>query len=365
MVTIIILISMLAFMLFFRFTFTLFFRFSDNTSPYLFFIGFIFCILAPLLIANLLDKIRKKPDGDTKININEITKNNKYLREKEEQIEKIYDGYYNGVKGYRTKLIVFIAILVLLIVLSIVLRSYVLATVSSVIFLTVITLYLIKYNNITFGKYSTIIKNVLHDYNSDLEYNTETVFNLQEYYTCLFPEACDSLEQDDSIVNKKIDFYYADIKAKYYGHQENASINFMGSLARTTINNTNCRIFLGSTLKKLTYGDEKYHALHFENDDFNRLFHACTDNEVLAYKILTPDVMEQLVNIKYNTYGDIDIRIINDKLYVRFLSGDNFEIHTYNKEKEKQELCQSIATIEEVMNTMENIKKIINNKNIR
>ena len=32
--------------------------------------------------------------------------------------------------------------------------------------------------------------------------------------------------------------------------------------------------------------------------DFNKLFKACTNNELLAYKLLTPDVMEKFVKIK-------------------------------------------------------------------
>ena len=99
-------------------------------------------------------------------------------------------------------------------------------------------------------------------------------------------------------------------------------------------------------------------------DEFNSLFRAYTDNELLAYKILTPDVMEEFVNIKNNTYGDIDIRILNNKLYIRFLSGNGFDSSALTKDEDRVNLCKSIAVLEEVMNTMDKVKKIIDNKKI-
>ena len=130
------------------------------------------------------------------------------------------------------------------------------------------------------------------------------------------------------------------------------------------IKNTNFMIFLGSTKKKIIFGDNGFTNLEFENDEFNKLFKACTDNELLAYKLLTPDIMEEFVKVKKNTYGDIDIRILHDKLYIRFLSGDTFDSMPFNKSIEKKKLLQSLAILEEVMKTMNKVKKLIEEKEI-
>ena len=74
--------------------------------------------------------------------------------------------------------------------------------------------------------------------------------------------------------------------------------------------------------------------------------------------------MEEFVNIKNNTYGDIDIRIINNKLYIRFLSGNGFDSSSLTQNEDRENLYKSIAVLEEVMNAMDKVKKIIENKKI-
>lgn len=322
------------------------------------------CIIIPLTIVYFIDKIRLSPKNNNGISKNDITNKNKYLNEKKDQIEKIFDEKYKDIEIYRKKIIYLIIVLILCITLSIILRNKTVAFISIIVISSLIAYFAGKRDFAVFGKYTDILEEVLHDYNSDLEFRKGSVFTLEEYYTCLFPEKCDNLYQEDLIINNKNDFYYSEIRAGYYGSDDTGTLNYQGSLARTSIKNTNCKIFLGSTSGKLIYGNDEYKKLVFENDEFNKLFQACTDNEVLAYKLLTPDVMEQFVYIWNNTFGNIDIRIINDKLYVRFLSGDNFNRCSYNKKKEKKDLCQSIAVLDEVMNAMEKIKNIINNKNM-
>ena len=65
--------------------------------------------------------------------------------------------------------------------------------------------------------------------------------------------------------------------------------------------------------------------------------------------------MEEFVRIKENTIGDIDIRIINDKLYIRFSGTNGFD-------SMGEDLFKSVAVLEEIMKTMDKIKKIIESK---
>ena len=69
------------------------------------------------------------------------------------------------------------------------------------------------------------------------------------------------------------------------------------------------------------------------------------------------------VHLKKNTYGDIDIRLLNRMLYVRFNSGDGFVPSLVSEKREKESIVASIAVLEEVINVMNNVKKLLESKN--
>jgi hypothetical protein len=52
---------------------------------------------------------------------------------------------------------------------------------------------------------------------------------------------------------------------------------------------------------------------------------------------------------------------IDDKLYIRFLSGDGFT-KSFNKNVEKEKIMESIAVFQEALKVMEKVKEIIEKK---
>ena len=170
------------------------------------------------------------------------------------------------------------------------------------------------------------------------------------------------------IVNLQKNFIYADILVESKEEDDDGhtyyETQFDGTLARMNINNVDCNIILGGLGENSFFKNGSYKNIKFENDEFNKLFVCFANNELNAYKVLTPDVMEEFVNIKKNSLGDIDIRIFNDKLYIRFKDTNGFDSTILNKKTEKENLFKSVAILNQRIKTMNKVKIIIDNKNM-
>lgn len=212
-----------------------------------------------------------------------------------------------------------------------------------------------------------IVTEIIKEYDANLKYYPYYGISKDEYKKCRFQEYFDHFYSEDLIVNEQTGFQFADILLKKEfedseGHTHYDTVYF-GSLARLPLKDIHCNIYLGSTERSI-FGENEFIELEFENDEFNDLYMALTDNELQAYKILTPDVMEQFVELKKNFFADLDIRLLNDCLYMRFLSGDGFESSYKNVKKEKNDIMISLAVLNEVIKTMQKVKEIIESKNI-
>lgn len=297
---------------------------------------------------------------------NQLANNNKYILENSKKIEKIFDERYKELEPIKRRMLISVLVFFIALISVFIVKNEYYTYISLGLPLIILGISYYEYNTKSNKKFIEITKEVIHDYNNDLEYIPNSGFSSSEYALCHFPEKCDIFSSEDMITNSKNGFLFSDItiKSEYRDNDGDShyTTEYEGSLARMYIKDVECKIFLGG-INFRNYYTKDYVEVKFENDEFNDLFKAYTDNELLAYKILTPDVMEEFVNIKNDTYGDIDIRIINNKLYIRFLSGDGFDSSALTKNEDRESLCKSIAVLEEVMKTMEKVKKIIDNKN--
>ena len=318
-----------------------------------------------LFIFPIISTIKKKKSNNAK---EKLSNNNEFVLKNKEMIEKSLDMNSQELKSYRIRTLVALIFFIMSLASFVIIDNKAISIALCIIMTIIFGVCYVSYNNKNSEKYDEIVQKTLHEIDSDFSYSPNAGFTEEEYKLCLFPEMCDRFSSEDMITNTKNNFCYSDILVESE-HEDSDDrtyyiTEFAGSLAKINIKNTNCRIYLGSTKEKFIFGKNDYIRINFENDEFNDLFRACSNNELLAYKILTPDVMEEFVNIKKNTYGDIDIRIIDDRLYIRFLTGNTFDSKLFGKESEKKELLQSIAILEEVMKTMEKVKGIIENKNM-
>ena len=297
-----------------------------------------------------------------------LVEENEFISNNKERLTKIFDEKYEILKPIKIYIIISGIAFVIFVVLSFIIKEEMLTYISIGITLVILFFNLYNYRSKSYNIYNEIVKEVLHDFDSDLEYNPSGGFSANEYNLCRFPETCDVFSSEDLIINTKKDFQYADIliESKHEDSDDRTYYvkEFEGSLARIKIKDIGCRIFLGGIKTTSIFSKDDCMSIKFENDEFNDLFMAYSDNEIQAYKILTPDIMEEFVNIKKAAFSDIDIRILNSNLYVRFPSGDGFDCSEIGKNTDRDKLCQSIAVLEDIMKTMDNIKSIIDKKNM-
>lgn len=334
-----------------------------NREPIIFMMVFAFIVvIIPAIVLLVIDNKSKKQRSI-------LTRENKFVSNNRENIERKLDENSNDLKIMRFKALLSAVVLAVGIIVSFfIIRPIIISIIICIVLSIIMGININKYIVENSEKFAEVVKNALHDFNKDLEYYPKGGFTEEEYKLCLFPEMCDQFSSEDMIVNPKSSFIYSDILVESEYEDSDGDTHyrteFCGSLARINIENVNCAIYLGSTPGKFIFRNDGFKKIDFENDEFNKLFRACSSNELLAYKLLTPDIMEKFVKIKNETFGDIDIRIYYDKLYIRFLSGDTFDSTLFNKRREKEALLQSFAVLDEVMKTMEKVRDLINKKNV-
>ena len=327
------------------------------------FIPFIFIIVFCFILFSFL-----YTKGKQYKNISKLPKDNNYVLKNQDKLNQKFSDSYKELEPLKKRIIYLLIIVIICIVASFLIKNKYFSYFSIGLSIVLLAISSYSYSSKSDKKFTEIAKEIIHDYDNDLEYKPHEGFSYSEYALCRFPEDCDRFYSEDMIINEKKGFYFADIKVESEHRDKDDDTYYVteyeGSLARIYIEDVNCKIYLGGMQIGLFFRNDDYKKIKLENDEFNKLFMAYTDNELLAYKLLTPDVMEEFVKIKKNSFGDIDIRILNNKLYIRFLSGNGFDSSSFKQEIDKDNLCSSIAVLEEVMKTMEKVKTIINDKNI-
>ncbi len=218
-------------------------------------------------------------------------------------------------------------------------------------------------------KSTNVIPNAIKYYNPNLIYHSYDGYSEEEYKNCYFLEGWDRYFSGDGVSDSRTGFFCADVKTEVETEDEHGNrgyiITFSGSLARIPIPNCNCEIILGGIKSKdysIYLNHVQFIPVEFESDIFNKLYTSYATNQIEAYRVITPDIIEQLVHLKQNTFGDIDVRIKNNYLYVRFNSGDGFVPNLLNRKKEEESVVASIAVLDEVYRTTQNIKNILERK---
>jgi len=108
----------------------------------------------------------------------------------------------------------------------------------------------------------------------------------------------------------------------------------------------------------------KENLVELDMKEFETKFNVSATNEVIAYQILTADVMQKIVDMKNDIYKTkFDIVINNDTLYIRVHNKTAFNFNI-EKDIDKKAYEESVETIELVKNMSEDILNIISESNI-
>ena len=316
-------------------------------------------------VVGLIKKSKKSRD-DTE-HKKKLVKDSKFISEKREKYEGMMNQYNKELKPEREKakklsIIYVIACLIPLILIFVTKDSRFL--ILFIIVLIGLGLIFGKKASGYFSGYAQrtnqTIATILKELDSNLDYYPSNGYKREEYMSLHFGEACDVYRSSDMILNNKSGFCYANVLTQREEEDDDHTYyetEFDGTLARLGIKNVGCTIILGGLSDYSFEKSKTFNKITLENDEFNDEFTCFSDNELTSYKILTPDIMEEFIKIKMNTIGDIDIRIVNDKLYIRFKNTNGFD-------GMGDDLFESVAVLEEIIKTMDKVKKIIDSKNM-
>lgn len=111
----------------------------------------------------------------------------------------------------------------------------------------------------------------------------------------------------------------------------------------------NNRVNNGSIFNKKKE-EEKYKVVKMESADFNKRFKVYAQNEIEAFYILTPSVMEKINRLDDNNTGKLLLCFVNDKLHVGLYDNkDSFEAPKCSKKlveaDEFQKINKDLVTI--------------------
>ena len=339
-------------------------------GEFIFIVAFI-CFLLFLIILGFVGlKEQKKECDKTEHKKNDLVNNSEFILEKKEKYGKIMDANAASLdverKIYRRRMIISGLSVFASVAIFLVFRKPILFILIPIAIIVPGLLW--GKDEISFfakssQMYNETVSAILKEYDSNLVYHPTNGFKREEYNLLYFAEPCDVYRSSDMIVDSKNGFCYADVFIESVDHDDEGTtynVEFDGSLAKMNITDIGCTIILGGLGEKSFNKSDTFKMIKFENDEFNKMFLCFSDNELVAYKVLTPDIMEQFINIRNNSVGNIDIRIINDKLYVRFKGTNGFD----GAEGSKDELFKSVAVLDHIIKTMNNVKNIIESKNM-
>lgn len=104
---------------------------------------------------------------------------------------------------------------------------------------------------------------------------------------------------------------------------------------------------------------ESKKRLQMDSSEFENIFDVYSEDKILAARILTADVMQLLVEF-YNSYKvDFDIVLIDNKIYMRFATGNMFEPSLLKNSMDKQILFTYYSITKFVFEVSEKINKIL------
>ena len=174
----------------------------------------------------------------------------------------------------------------------------------------------------------------------DIEYKPDYGISQNEAYSSEFLKHADRFHSEDFISGSLNDvkFISSDLKLeeRHVQHTKNGTrvyyvTYFLGRIFRFDFN----KEFTGNLQVLETgspYSRRKFNKVKMESVDFNKKFKIFTEEEITAFYILTPDIMESIFNLEKRNPGRISMSFLGDHLYVAINNNrDTFELKMFRK----------------------------------
>lgn len=206
-----------------------------------------------------------------------------------------------------------------------------------------------------------VIKKYLQDFYSDYFYEPKSGILNSEYEFKRYSSNYDSYYSEDLLtfslssneIVKMSEVYTKRTDTDSEGHSTTVT-TFHGLVGYVVLDLKNIKdeIYIGHS----TIGSTP--KVRMDSDLFEKYYCVRTTNEILAYKILTPDIMERLLLFDKGKY---DFLLYNNKLYFRKISGEIFSA-CFDEEKVVNSLIRYSRELDENKKVLEEIVKYLKEK---
>lgn len=184
----------------------------------------------------------------------------------------------------------------------------------------------IKYKNI-------VIKKLMSNFYDNLEYFPDKPMPEYIYGEVEYNEHYNRYKSDDYLkakIDDKYSIQMAEImtqKEETYKDSDGTThtktiTKFHGVFAKVLMNKS-----INSELKIMQNGKLVFeNRLKMDSSEFEKYFDVKASNSIVGMQLLTADIMEELIEFENKTNMKFDVFIKNNELYIRFHSGEMFEI---------------------------------------
>ncbi len=265
-------------------------------------------------------------------------------KEKKKSFDDIYEIIYQNSKSLldirkkdqNKKFFLAMAVGILCSVIAYMMRiePIILLGIIAIILLLLLILYV--YDSVQFKRIykEYVIAEMVKLYSKNLNFLAQTGVTRQEYKMSGFDTIFTEFHSEDKIqglIQENIKFQMSQIVTGEIEINKNADGSdsttrretFRGTYGMVTLPKnikTTIHITYNSIMKKLTGN-----RIEVDSSEFEQYYDCFADNKIIAMQILTPDIIEKLVQIKQYNKGFLEFKIENQMLYFRHNCGEAFE----------------------------------------
>lgn len=205
-----------------------------------------------------------------------------------------------------------------------------------------------------------VIKSIIDNFYDDVEYFPFNMLPEKTYLesNCMNYDTYYSEDYFKGTINNKNKIEMAEVTTKEIRkykdsdgeEQEKEIIIFSGLFSKIELGksiNNELEIYRNNNSEIF-----KKNKVEMDSSEFEKNFDVNCTNKIVAMEILTSDVMEELLRFKENSNIEFSIRIKNDKLYLKFICGDMFEIGKLKKGSLDKELLEKFFNILKFTNNL-------------
>lgn len=305
---------------------------------------------------------------------------NYYYKRTSKRIPKNFIDFYNGtLKKYciqlyklQNQIIIFFSLALLMFVLcvfSLIKINYLITISLFAVFLIFLILYFkfyFDYRNYKKDYYNTIFKAFINKLDLDLNYSyinihEDTVAELYKKAN-FYDEYFNTYIVTNHIYGNVSNDITIDLNYLHLINKEDSTrplykyTVFKGIFAYSEINKS-----FPSSIKILINDPLKSKKVNMDNYTFEKLFDVISDNQILAMRILTPDVQKYLVDFYQNSELNFEISINEDKIYFRFKGNNIFDKSFLKNPTNLNILYKNYSTLYFIIQLIQNFGETINN----